>query len=159
MAPKPFDFAVAAAVAAAAKAEREKRCQKSTRGVAVYSLIDDWTVVGTNGPPGPFRCTGTDACRASCRHVAVHAETRAIFSAVRAGLYPSELVHVKVAGGVLVPSGRPSCVECSKLIMDTSIMGVWLYHEKGWRCYTPLEFHKRSLEYHGFEVGLPSHLD
>jgi hypothetical protein len=45
----------------------------------------------------------------------------------------------------LVPSGGPSCAQCSKLALAAGIVGVWLYHENGWRRYGAGEFHRLSL--------------
>jgi hypothetical protein len=55
-------------------------------------------------------------------------------------------LHVKTVNGELVPSGGPSCVQCSKLALVCGIAGFWLYHEEGWRRYPMQEFHQLSIE-------------
>ena len=123
---------------------RQAVCQKSKRGVVVYETItrlmdpglkQDLVVplgAGFNGPPAPIACDGTDACRKDCPQIAVHAERRAIDSALlrrpAGGFLASDLLHVKVdASGELVPTGSPSCAECSKQLLDVGIRGVWLF--------------------------------
>lgn len=67
-----------------------------------------------------------------------HAEARAIRQAMIGDRFEclrplSDLVHVKVvhgplADGKLVAGGGPSCVQCSRLIVDVGfIAGVWLH--------------------------------
>jgi hypothetical protein len=66
---------------------------------------------------------------------------------LRAGLHAQgcDMLHVKTVDGELVPSGGPSCVQCSKLALAAGIAGVWLFHEDGWRRYGAVEFHELSL--------------
>lgn len=61
-------------------------CHKSKRGVVIFHRSRGAYYSAANGPPWPFHCDGSDACRASCRHVAVHAEARAILAALAAGV-------------------------------------------------------------------------
>lgn len=127
-------------------------CRKSQRGVTIFHPDSGDSIYAVNGPPKGFRCDGSAACRASCRDVAVHAEARAILYAGERGFQLRkgwELLHVKVADGALVPSGPPSCVRCSALILESGIAKVWLLHEDGLRAYHAVEFHRLSLEYHG----------
>lgn len=133
-------------------------CQKSHRGVILFHPDRDGCTLAVNGPPRGFKCDGSPACRAACRDVAVHAEARAIMDALEHGtslrddLMGSagwELLHVKVIDGAAVPSGPPSCVRCSALILEAGISKVWLLHEDGLKSYTAVEFHRLSLEHHG----------
>jgi deoxycytidylate deaminase len=141
-------------------------CQKSRRGAVIYSLVPvnhktrttrtPYGYIlgrGFNGPPGDLPCAGTERCRQICREICVHAEARAVREAVaqRAStgdklmLTPCDLAHVKVVDRALVPSGGPSCVQCSKEILDAGVDGVWLFHEDGWKRYTADVFHELSL--------------
>jgi hypothetical protein len=64
-----------------------------------------------------------------------------------------EMLHVKVeqVNGVWVgvTSGGPSCPDCSKLILECGIAGMWLYEDspEGPRLvrYTADEFHDLTL--------------
>lgn len=107
-----------------------------------------------NSPPHPFQCArdipAPDAnplatCGERCRKLAVHAEERAILQALRdwprresheriknprvrrdLSLFGLHLLHVKVVNGVAVPGGPPSCIQCSRLIVETG-PDVWLW--------------------------------
>jgi len=126
-------------------------CQKSKRGVIIFNASAVFAH-GINGPPRPFVCTGDEACRAACGKISVHAEQRALMSYVPGRDTEAYLLHVKAEDGVAVPSGPPSCWQCSRLILDElTIRGVWLLHEDGLRLYTPYEFHRLTLEH----CGLP----
>lgn len=116
---------------------------RSKRGVVVFrgaNLI----AKGLNYKPRGFDCDGSDACKATCRKEAIHAEQQALLFAGRAA-DGCDLLHVKAVDGKLVPSGGPSCVECSKLALIAGIAGVWLYHVDGWKRYEMADFHRLSL--------------
>lgn len=128
-----------AAIAEAIAAGRLSDCAKSQRGVSIFSrrtgivFRGDW-----NGPPEGFSCSGSDTCKAHCRDVAVHAEERAIMRILSMADVPApdlDLVHVKVVNGELVPSGPPSCLQCSRLIAEVGV-GIWLFEGTGW-CERP----------------------
>jgi deoxycytidylate deaminase len=137
-------------------------CAKSKRGVVIYShglygelFIDG---VGFNGPPWPFECDGSDACKRDCPRVAVHAEQRAIYAATDLSR-ETFLVHVKVVDGELVPGKGPCCDQCSKLILDAHIRHVWLYEDGGngvgmWIVYEAAGFHRVTLRACGLHVVL-----
>jgi deoxycytidylate deaminase len=132
-------------------------CAKSKRGVVIFHPCQPLHFhPGVNHPPAPFICDGSPACRAACRDVAVHAEAAAILSARAAGVKFAEgweLLHVKVVDGKAVPSGSPSCIRCSALILEAGVRRVWLLHENGLRSYDPVEFHRLSLEHHGLPAA------
>lgn len=115
---------------------------RSKRGVVIFRGADVITR-GFNFKPKWFECDGSATCKADCRWKAVHAEQHALLAA---GTKASgaEMLHVKAVNGVLVSSGGPSCVECSKLALAAGIAGVWLYDD-GWRRYAIKEFHQLSL--------------
>jgi deoxycytidylate deaminase len=118
-------------------------CQ-SKRGAVVF-LGDTVFTSGCNHQVPPFTCDSSSACKAHCRRTAVHAEQVALNS-TRQLVRGCDLLHVKTIYGRLVPSGQPSCVECSKLAVLAGIAGVWLYHVEGWRRYDVLDFHRLSVE-------------
>lgn len=146
-------------------------CAKSQRGVALYAVDgerrrvgnnDHWMVARSsspdanpscalandicvaaesNGPPGPFVCTGDEKsanswrCRQHCAKLAVHAEQRAIMMALTerdVSMQMLELVHVKVVDEAVVPGGGPSCWQCSRLVVEVGLKGVWLYQATKW---------------------------
>ena len=133
-------------------------CAKSKRGVVVWTP-HQVVATGFNAPPHGFSCEGSDACRAACGQVCVHAEQAAILAANPGGLDGAEMLHVKVeatAGGAwTVPGGGPSCVACSKLILEAGIAGMWLLEEREGKPtlvrYTADEFHAATLA----NLGLP----
>jgi deoxycytidylate deaminase len=116
---------------------------RSKRGVVIFRG-DDVVTHGYNYKPSGFDCDGSEACKSTCRKEAIHAEQQALLSA---GTKASgaDMLHVKAVDGALVPSGGPSCVECSKLAKAAGIAGFWLYHDQGWRRYDISEFHALSL--------------
>lgn len=147
-------------------------CEKSKRGVV---LSRGGVVVGEgcNGPPDGFACPGRAACTGTCGLRCVHAEMRAIFDATaNSGLVKREpwlldLLHVELApdGGV-VPCDGPSCVQCSKHVVECGFIGrVWLYVNNplrddrvpdlvrpAWLSYEPAEFHELSLIASGVQL-------
>jgi hypothetical protein len=143
---RPPQNAIDAAIASANRGP----CSKSKRGVSAYRQFPIPHVVarGHNAPPPGFACEGSDACKAACAKLCIHAEQAVLmqeFFGPRFG-EPAYLVHVKTVGGELVVSGGPSCWQCSRMILaDTRIAGIWLFHEAGWRLYDPDEFHELTL--------------
>lgn len=157
--PPPFLIKVAV------EAARRSPCAKSKRGV----VIADGELVlgiGCNAPPPGFVCEGSDACRAACAKVAVHAEQSALLRAVGEiqhlertsprAVAPLAL-HVKVVDNELVAGGGPSCVDCSKLLLAGGVMWVWLYEARpdgdAWVQYDAEEFHRLSLAAHRYPGG------
>jgi hypothetical protein len=144
--PRTFDDFVAIALEAA----RSSTC-RSQRGAVAFTGNAregrELVAVGFNQKPDQS-CDGSEACKATCRREAVHAEQALLASGVdlEAGGGPVEVLHVKRANGHLAASGGPDCVECSKLLMFAGVIAVWLYHENGWRRYPMAEFHRLSIE-------------
>jgi hypothetical protein len=142
----PPQIAISAAIGAA----NDGSCGKSRRGVIAYRKFPYPHIVarGHNAPPRGFACDGSDACKAACPKVCIHAEQAVLmqeFFGPRFG-EPAYLVHVKTVDGELEVSGGPSCWQCSRMILaDTRIAGIWLFHEPGWRLYEPDEFHRLTL--------------
>lgn len=137
----------------AIRVARDGPCQKSRRGVVVWH--GNTAFFGWNHPPKPFVCDGSAECKAACGKVCVHAEAHAILATTKGNPDPwfldgAEMLHVKVVDGKAVPSGEPSCWQCSRLILEAGISGMWLLHEEGLRRYTAEEFHQLTLEHCGF---------
>lgn len=123
-------------------------CEKSKRGAIV--MLDGLLVTGAyNRMPLGLNCDGTAACRAVCGKACLHAESRALHAARRAlslqYLQAAELLHVKVRDGQAVPSGPPSCWQCSREVYEY-VRGIWLFHESGWAFYEAEDFYQRTLE-------------
>lgn len=143
-------------------------CAKSKRSVVIFDPLTLHVAgVGFNSPPDPFTCDGSDACKRDCSKICVHAEQAAIIDALHeTQLLGLELVHGKFVDGKLVAGGGPSCWQCSKLILQCELNGVWLYEDElivraardgidigaaasskvAWRFYTALEFHQATLD-------------
>lgn len=123
-------------------------CRKSHRGaIAWYAQGKTFTFAsGTNMPLGR-PCDGTAGCAATCPFRCVHAEVQALNGMRRGTFSELQLLHVKVADGKPVPSGGPSCADCSKFILlfQPRVAAVWLLHADGWRNYDPEEFHELSV--------------
>ena len=143
----PPDYVIEAARAIAAAGP----CAKSKRGVVLFNAEDAerFEAIGApsraaaetgiiaarafNGPPTGFSCTGSLACRSACARVCVHAEQRAIIRALGCDdAVDLELVHVKVVDGAVVPGKAPCCVECSRLVVEVGLRGVWLFEAQRW---------------------------
>src|ERR1035438_7420780 len=122
---------------------------RSKRGVVIWrenaTPIDRSISAGYNRPPQGFACDGSLECKSNCSETALHAEEVALLTA-DLSVYDAEMLHVKTVNGLLVPSGGPSCVACSKKILFKGLRGMWLYHENGWRFYDATEFHALSLQ-------------
>ncbi len=136
------------ALVLAVRAARRSPCAKSQRGAVIWKRLAGIVVPGWNHPPEPMSCSGSLHCREHCNKFCVHAEADAI---LRAGvdLQGCEMLHVKVVDGEPVPSGGPSCWQCSRLILQSGIKTMWLLHD-GLRGYDAHEFHLLTLH----ECGL-----
>lgn len=119
-------------------------CQ-SRRGVVIW---DEYGVVttGFNHQPAPFLCDGSDKCNKDCGKTAIHAEQHAILVAPRERLVGASMLHIKTVNGVPMESMNPSCLQCSKLILESGIGWMWLLHPKGWKRYSAAEFHRATSE-------------
>lgn len=145
-------------IEAARKVGASSPCAKSKRGAVIFNPeeadrildgrtaleqanISGWSLEGAqsgtlrtaahNRPPAPMVCTGTEACRANCGKLCNHAEALAILYSNEYGgdQAECEMVHVKVVDGKVVAGGPPSCWQCSRLILETGLRGIWLYEE------------------------------
>lgn len=100
----------------------------SQRGVSILNSEKRPVAGGFNHPPAPFVCDRSVECNESCGLTAVHAEQSAILAA-RVDLRGGFLLHVKAKEGRPCASMAPSCLECSKLILEAGIEWVHLVHE------------------------------
>lgn len=131
----------------AIKAAQQSGCLRSRRGVVLWRPGEKHIRIGYNKPV-LGSCDGSDSCKRICGRNCIHAEQMALLDVV-AGVSNAwcEMLHVKVdAEGRAVPSGPPSCPECSKLILYTGVAGMWLFHEEGWRRYTAQAFHEATMQ-------------
>ncbi len=147
----------------AVHAASRSRCAKSQRGVVIWLPGDRHPLSdGTNHQPSPHTCDGSDACRANCAKLCVHAEADALLGIpdIDAACGPEHaadwglhMLHVKIVDGIPVPSGPPSCWQCSRLILATpAISTMWLLHPTGLRRYSTAEFHRLTLEHNHLPV-------
>ena len=122
-------------------------CQKSKRGAAAWNTSGTVVAAGNNFPPLPIQCDGSGACKRLCAKRCIHAEAHVLLARPPSAL-PFDMLHIKMADGEPVPSGPPSCWQCSRLIAEL-VRFMWLFHEDGWRRYTGEEFHRLTLEHCG----------
>jgi len=124
-------------------------CNKSQRVAAIYSPIRKNYILATNSPPLPFKCLQNDNCKKNCSKLAVHAEERAILKASKCGFMPKEglhCFHLKIKDNVPVVSGKPSCIYCSRKMLEYGIGHVWLWQEKGWKSWLAQSFHADTIK-------------
>lgn len=133
----------------AVKAAMKSPCQ-SKRGVIIWSRISGKISIGWNEPPKPFKCDGSDKCKSECSKTAVHAEQAALMKIPRVKnpqwIRIYEMLHVKVVDGKAVISEKPSCWQCSKLILASELEYMWLYLKEGLVRYSPADFHEQTLK-------------
>lgn len=109
---------------------------------------------GHNAQPAPFSCNGFSRCRKNCGKLCVHAEQAALDRLDSTDYSQNlQMLHVKMVDGLAVPSGPPSCWQCSRAILARGIQSMWLLHEDGLRRYSAEEFHRLTLENCGLTVG------
>lgn len=131
----------------AVNAAKNSNCQ-SQRGVVIWHREMGYICDGWNAPPQPFVCDGSDSCRANCAKTAVHAEQAALLKLPDHPLFIStaEMLHVKIVNGEAVYSEKPSCWQCSKLILKVGLKSMWLYQKEGFVEYSAYDFHKLTLK-------------
>ncbi len=126
---QPDQFVIDEAVRIATRSP----CAKSKRGAVIFDRGTDYVrASGYNTPPITRDCDGSSACRVSCAQRCLHAEQNAIGVIPGYSLrYVSDLdiLHAKAVDGALVAGGGPSCWQCSRLILNSGLGGVWLYQD------------------------------
>jgi deoxycytidylate deaminase len=132
----------------AIEAAQQSPCIKSQRGVVIWRRDVAFPIgSGFNHPPSPFVCGRNLDCRQQCGKLCIHAEEDAILKALDdRGVSDFHILHVRVVDGKAVPSGPPSCWQCSRTILQLRFKAVWLLHEDGLKAYSPEEFHQLTLE-------------
>jgi deoxycytidylate deaminase len=130
----------------AVKAAKNSTC-KSQRGIVIWNRKHGLMTSGWNALPKPFKCDSSEACRANCAKTAVHAEQAAIlaFDYINISIKDCEMIHVKIVEGKAVVSEKPSCWQCSKLILQAGLKSMWLYQKEGFVEYSAEEFHRQTL--------------
>ena len=134
-----------------------------------FEMPDGFTVVSTgfNHQPYGFSCSHNNFCKTTCGRTAIHAEQDALaFTSSE----ETQMLHVKVSkvkdeltaiainrpyqsiwmkdhyeSYVLESSGKPSCLECSKLMIRHGVKYMWLYQDEKWFRYSTHRFHKETL--------------
>ena len=129
-------------------------CKKSPRGVII---INNDEIIG-RGHNRAMNSLADKYCNPCIREnikdntqmdlcPAVHAEMMAILEAEKEKLPGSTMYHIKVKSNELVPSGKPSCSPCSKLISLSGIKELILWHDKGYFAYKSNELIGLSIDY------------
>jgi len=80
---------------------------------------------------------------------AVHAEQMAMLDALnnKWDITGSKLYHIKLKNGIAVPSGKPSCTLCSRLMAEEKIGKIILLHKEGFASYSSEEFNRLSFRH------------
>lgn len=108
-------------VASAVEQANRSPCAKSKRGVVLWDPVTNRIVGrGHNAPPVGFKCDGSDACRQACGKLCTHAEVNAVFSAGHRAV-KADMLHIKTVDGQPVPSGPPSCWQCSRNLISAGV--------------------------------------
>ncbi len=139
----------------AAEEAKKSTCKKSKRG-AIIVKPGEYYELGHNKVTDERFCSPCiredikDNSRVELCS-AIHAEQMAIFNAAiycrNADLSGSRLYHIKVKDEKMVPSGKPSCTVCSRLIVGSGISEVVLWHPEGYAIYDAEEFNELSFKY------------
>lgn len=146
----PNGFTENWALEEAIKVANRSPCQ-SKRGVIIWHRKMGLISNGYNNIPKPFKCDGSKECKTNCAKTAIHAEQQALIIGLRVAikeqvlLSDCEMLHVKSVNGKAVFSEKPSCWQCSKLILASELKYMWLYTKDGLIKYTAEEFHKQTL--------------
>lgn len=176
------------AIQQAEEAAADSPCAKAKHGVAIYraalatpnvpfgsdeyrEIAEEMFADDCNGPPWTYNgdepdshqgCDGSDECRRDCSKRCVHAEPRALLAVCHPHNdrpHLLRMVHVLLGSdGKATPTKGPSCIECSKLICDAGVGGIWLYERRAaddpmgiWRYYKSKDFHTAT------EINIGSH--
>ncbi len=127
-------------------------CKKAKRGVI---LLRGREIIGKgwNNQTRPSQC---DNCPRENVHdgsqhdlcLEIHAEQMAILDALKNGysnLRGTVMIQIKVKGGQMVPSEKPTCTWCSRYLEYFGINFV-LWHREGIAIYAPDEINTLSLQ-------------
>ena len=130
----------------AVKAATNSNCT-SKRGVVIWHREYGLMSSGWNAPPKPLICDGSEACRANCAKTALHAEQMALLGMLQyyEPISECEMIHVKIIDGEALISDKPSCWQCSKLILASGLKSMWLFQAEGLVEYSVLDFHDKTL--------------
>lgn len=126
-------------------------CCKSKRVSAI--ITKENYVIAINEPPIGFICKNNETCKKVCNQICVHAEENAIIKAFQKGLdiKNASCLHLKIKNNEPVFSGPPSCIYCSRKLLQSGVKFMYLFHEDGWKKYTTEEFHRETLKTLGIE--------
>ena len=80
-----------------------------------------------------------------------HAEWRAVFDALRhhpERIAGSTIYFTRVdATGAFIPSGKPYCTSCSKMVLDVGVGTFALWHPEGIKLYETHEYNDLSFQW------------
>jgi len=151
-----FQFTEQDALKAAIATAVHSPCAKSKRGAVIWNRDLGVVAQGYNHPPHPYKCGVDEQCREACSKINIHAEQAALqdFYIFNCGkdLSKFDMLHVEVEGSKPIPSGPPSCWQCSRHILESGLSGMWLLTALGLQRYTAREFHETTLQ----NLGLPT---
>ncbi len=166
---------MSAAISLAVEAAHQSPCQKSKRGAVAFSrrrMYQSGDTVGRvmtvfetghNQPAQSLFCSGTDICKAACRHICDHAEAIAVSKwLAKHGSSPEgsamfDVVHIELRPNEAgdwepvafdregQPKG-PSCITCARDMLRAEARLVWLWGEEGWRWWYAQDFFRDTLE-------------
>lgn len=139
----------------ATRVAQKSPCAKSQRGVVIFHRDHGLVASGFNEQPSPFRCDGSEECRENCNKLCVHAESAALHELSRQRLWRPglQMLHVKVKDQKAVPSGNPSCWQCSREILKAEIEIVWLLQATGLTPFSAFDFHLQTITHCGILPG------
>jgi dCMP deaminase len=134
----------------AAREAEKSMCKKSKRGVVI---VANGRVIGAgyNKPTIEFLC----CLRGDIKNngqvelcTAIHAEQMAIIrTREKELLRDSRIYHIKVKNGEMRTCEKPSCTVCSRIVLESGIPQIVLYHDEGYVIYGAREFNKLSFDY------------
>lgn len=104
----------------------QAECAKDSRGVVIFRG-ERVLSHANNSPIWPHHCRGID-CYSVCGLIALHAERRALMSALesKVHLQGSSMLHVRVEFGDIQTSGPLRCEDCSGYLLRANRKGVGL---------------------------------
>jgi dCMP deaminase len=138
---------------AAEQIAKKSACKKSQRGSVIFK---DGEIIGEGfNKPTYYEMSCNPCVREKIRDdtryelcSSIHAEEMAIIDSVKHGkkLEGSIMLHVKIKDGKNEPCGKPSCTECSKMVLESGIKEFVMREEGGYAIYPSEEFNRLSFE-------------
>jgi dCMP deaminase len=140
-------------VRAAEHEARKSTCKKSQRGAVIFK---GWEILGIGcNTPTYYEGTCNPCVREKIKDdtryencSAIHAEEMAIIDSGKQGkkIEGSTMLHVKLKNGKNEACGKPSCTECSKMVLMSGIKEFIMREEGGYAIYPSEEFNRLSFD-------------